>query len=114
MKGLVTAEFFPHVLEREYASSTAFESIAIPHSVYMEAQRTIISIAVFKEGIFWDNRRVHVVLLAAINEVDRHRFTDIYEGLISLFDSPESYNEIKNVKSFEAFRAFVYAKTKNN
>lgn len=109
--GIVTPEFLTHVLEREEASSTAFGAIAIPHSVQMEAQRTMISIAIFKNGLPWGSNKVHVVLLAAINEVDRHRFTDIYAGLISLFDAPESYQEIKQIKSFEEFRHFVYLRT---
>lgn len=41
---------------------------------------------------------MHVVLLAAINDIDRRLFTDIYEALISLFDSPQSYQEIKKSK----------------
>lgn len=109
--GIVTHEFFLHVLEREEASSTAFSAIAIPHSVHMEAQQTMISIGIFKNGLTWGAGKVNVVLLAAINEVDRHRFTEIYEGLISLFDSPESYHEIKQVKSFEDFRNFIFMRT---
>ncbi|GCF95314.1 transcriptional antiterminator [Enterococcus florum] len=112
--GIVGPEFYPHVLERETASSTAFESIAIPHSVYMEAQKTIISVTVSERGISWGDRKVHVVLLAAINDVDRRRFTDIYEGLISLFDSPQSYQEIRNVHSFEDFRRFIYSRIKHH
>lgn len=61
-------------------------------------------------GILWGNRKVHVVLLAAINDVDRRLFTDIYEALISLFDQDDIYQEIRNVKTFEEFRSFIYAK----
>ncbi|MGM0214444.1 BglG family transcription antiterminator [Enterococcus sp. AZ109] len=107
---IVPPEFLSHVLEREHASSTAFESIAIPHSVYMEAHKTLISVAISDNGIIWGNKRVHVVLLAAINDVDRRRFADIYEALISLFDQPETYQEIKQLRTFEEFRRFIYSK----
>ncbi|EOH91073.1 BglG family transcription antiterminator [Enterococcus pallens] len=107
---IVPEEFLGHVLERENASSTAFESIAIPHSVYMDAHKTMISVAVSDKGIVWGDKRVHVVLLAAINDVDRRRFADIYEALISLFDQPNTYKEIKKLKTFGEFRQFIYSK----
>ena len=111
---VVPVEFAAHVLEREHASSTAFESIAIPHSVYMDAHQTVISVAISEKGITWNNKKVHVILLAAINDVDRRRFTDIYEALISLFETTESYQEIKKIKDFATFRSFIYTKIKRN
>lgn len=109
---VIPTEFTTHVLEREHASSTAFESIAIPHSVYMDAHQTVISVAVSEKGITWGDKKVHVILLAAINDVDRRRFTDIYEALISLFETNESYQEIKKIKEFSAFRSFIYSRIK--
>lgn len=113
-EAIVPPEFRTHVLEREHASSTAFEAIAIPHSVYMDAHQTVISVAISEKGIRWGEKRVHVVLLAAINDIDRRLFTDIYEALISLFDSPQSYQEIKKIKTFDAFRSFIDTKIKRN
>lgn len=107
---IVTPDFYGHVLERENASSTAFESIAIPHSVYMDANRTTIGVLLSSNGIDWNGRKVHIVLLAAINDLDRQLFTDIYEALISLFDSPNIYSELKNITTFEAFRRFIHGK----
>ncbi len=86
--------------------------MAIPHSVYMDAHQTVISVAISEKGILWGDKKVHIVLLAAINDIDRHLFTDIYEALISLFDSAISYQEIKGIKNFEAFRSFIYKKSR--
>ncbi|MGM0240531.1 BglG family transcription antiterminator [Enterococcus sp. AZ103] len=107
---IVSEDFYTHVLERELASSTAFEAVAIPHSVYMEAEKTTISIFIAKDGIQWGAKKVQLVLLAAINEVDRRYFTEIYEALISVFDSAGIYQEIKEVKDFESFRKLILAK----
>ncbi|MDH6365422.1 lichenan operon transcriptional antiterminator [Enterococcus sp. PF1-24] len=114
IEGFVNTEFYQHVLEREHASSTAFESIAIPHSVYMDAKKTTISVGISNQGIYWGNRKVYIVLLAAINDLDRQRFTDIYEALISLFDYPEIYNELRTIKTFEDFRKFIHGKIQIN
>lgn len=111
-ESIVPETFAKHVLERERASSTAFEAVAIPHSVYMDAHQTVISVAISEKGILWGDKKVHIVLLAAINDIDRHLFTDIYEALISLFDSAISYQEIKGIKNFEAFRSFIYKKSR--
>lgn len=112
--GIVTSEFYGHVLERENASSTAFESIAIPHSVYMDANKTTIGVLLSSSGIDWNGRRVHIVLLAAINDLDRQLFADIYEALISLFDSPEIYSELKHIATFEEFRRFIHSKIRTH
>ncbi|MGC6768241.1 BglG family transcription antiterminator [Enterococcus sp. LJL51] len=111
-EGIVTEEFYPHVLERENASSTAFDSIAIPHSVYMDAAKTTIAVLINPNGINWNGHKVFVILLAAINDLDRQCFTDIYEALVSLFDYPEVYSELRSVKSFEEFRLFIQSKAK--
>lgn len=113
-ENIVPAEFKEHVLERERASSTAFEAIAIPHSVYMDAHQTVISVAISEKGLLWGDKKVHVVLLAAINDIDRRLFTDIYEALISLFDTAQSYQEIKKIQNFADFRSFIYSKIKRN
>ena len=78
----------------------------------MDAHRTVISIAISEKGIAWGNQKVHIILLAAINDVDRRRFTDIYEALISLFETADGYQEIKRIKNFSAFRSFIYTKIK--
>lgn len=113
-ENIVPAKFKEHVLERERASSTAFEAIAIPHSVYMDAHQTVISVAISEKGLLWGDKKVHVVLLAAINDIDRRLFTDIYEALISLFDTAQSYQEIKKIQNFAEFRSFIYSKIKRN
>lgn len=109
--GMVPEDFYQHVLERENASSTAFEAVAIPHSVYMDAYKTTISVVISKEGILWSKRKVNIILLAAINDVDRQRFTEIYEALLSVFDTKDSYQELRNISDFESFRQFIYGKT---
>lgn len=113
-ENIVPAEFEDHVLERECASSTAFEAVAIPHSVYMDAYQTIINVAISEKGFIWGDKKIHVVLLAAINDIDRGSFADIYEALISVFDAPQNYQEIKKIKNFHAFRSFIYSKIKQN
>lgn len=108
---VVQPEFYQHVLEREQAASTAFESIAIPHSVYMDAKKTIISVCLSKRGIIWGNQKVNMVLLTAINDVDRKIFTDIYEALISIFDQSSFFEKFTSINSYQDFRELIIAKS---
>ena len=80
----------------------------------MDAHQTVISVAISEKGLLWGDKKVHVVLLAAINDIDRRLFTDIYEALISLFDTAQSYQEIKKIQNFAEFRSFIYSKIKRN
>lgn len=107
---IVNCQYYENVMERENASSTAFELFAIPHSVYMDANKTNLSVAISQTGFQWGDKKVNIVLLASINYVDRHAFANVYEAIISLFDYPELYSELWNIKSFDEFRYYIQSK----
>lgn len=106
--GFVNDHFEMEVREREKASSTAFGELAFPHSMHMNAIKTCIAVIISREGILWDdNRKVHFILLTAINHIDRSNFSDIYEALISVFDNPMAITQMKSLKSFNEFINFI-------
>ncbi len=63
-------------------------SIAIPHSVHMDAYQTKIGVAVSRSGIAWGNNLVNVMLLIAINKYDKQILLTINESILSLFENP--------------------------
>ena len=93
--GYVSASFKTFVKERENASSTAFGSIAIPHSVHMDAYQTKIGIAVSRSRITWGNNLVNIMLLIAINKYDKQILLTINESILSLFENPEILSRVK-------------------
>lgn len=106
-QGVVNSDFLQRVLDRDNASSTAFGQIAIPHSQYMDAFTTKVSVLISPTGILWDDKIVHLIFLAAINFNDRGNFPQVYEGLISLFDSSDNLTRLLNVQSYDEFKIFV-------
>lgn len=104
---VVGSDFYPNVLERENASSTAFGRIAIPHSVYMEAYQTKITVLISTEGIRWDEKIVNIIFLTSINYEDRETFAQVYEGLISIFDDVDNYLQLLTINTFDEFELFV-------
>lgn len=103
----VDASFEANVMKREHAASTAFFHIAIPHAMELEALRTCIGVAISREGIEWNQHHVHVVLLVAINKVDKRIFHDVYEALVMLFSEQEMVDNIREVTDFSAFRELI-------
>lgn len=111
--GYVDLNFTNQVLEREHACSTAFYEIAIPHSVKMEAIQTNVAVLISKSGIPWDTHLVHVVLLVALNKLDRKNFRELYEALVILFNKESVIKLIKNCTSFSDFQSIIYTGISN-
>lgn len=106
-KKYTNKDFEEKVFKREYAATTAFGSIAIPHSVDMDAIKTSIALAISKKGIPWGEDTVHLVLLLAINKADKKMFRFLYEALISQFGEEGMMQEVKNCSSFQEFEALI-------
>lgn len=108
-QGIVPENFNEKVLERENAASTAFSAIAIPHSIQMDAFKTKIAIVISNEGILWDTEKIHIILLFAINYVDRSNFSQIYESLISIFEGPTVLKELPKLCQLQDVKTFIEA-----
>lgn len=110
VKGYVDSGFEKQVYRREDAATTAFQNIAIPHSVHMDAIKTSITVAVSKRGFQWGKNTVYLVLLLAINKADKQTFRELYESLISLFNDQTTIQELRNCKTFEDFENLIYSR----
>lgn len=104
---LVPENFEETVMERENAASTAFSQIAIPHSIRMNAIKTSIAVIIDKNGIPWDRTSVNLVLLFAVNYVDRSSFSQLYESLFSIFDNPDTIQQLIQAESLDHFKKIV-------
>lgn len=109
-KNYVEDDFEYNVQRREEAAATSFRNIAIPHSVKMDAIKTSITVGIFKEGILWDNDKVYVVLLLAINKADRHEFRALYEAITMLFSEEDVIQQIRHCNTFEEFKGIIYSR----
>jgi len=103
-EGYVSTHFQDNVNIRERAASTAFEFIAIPHSMKHDAYKTAVCIGVSQEGIRWDEQLVHLVFLFCVNKSDAHYFKEIFEAILILFDDEKTISKLSNCCSFEQFK----------
>lgn len=82
-EGYVSQTFYQDVFSREKQASTAFEHIAVPHSMRMDAKHTGMFVLLNeKKPIEWNHDFVSIVLLFAINKEERAVFHDVYDNLI--------------------------------
>ncbi|GMQ62116.1 BglG family transcription antiterminator [Vallitalea maricola] len=84
-EGYVEESYYDEVFDRENQASTAYEHIAVPHSMKMNAKKTGMFVLLNeKKPLEWDNHATSIVLLFAINEDERAIFYDVYDNLIVL------------------------------
>lgn len=105
-QGRVDEHYLPSVLERESRASTLLdEKMAIPHPLGLVALSTMVTVAVFPQGIEWDEgKTVKLVFMLAISE---GAFVDsmlIYDYLTNILDD-DVIDALSQCTSYAAFMA---------
>ena len=84
-EGYVNDSYYDEIFARENQSSTAFEFIAVPHSMKMNAYKTGMFVLINeKKALEWGEHAVSIVLLFAVNKDERAVFHDVFDNLIVL------------------------------
>ncbi len=96
--GLAKEGFVESVFKREEMSSTCFfDTFAIPHALELNAKQTMFCVLVNRKGVQWDYKKIHIVLMIAVQQKDRKKFMKIYESIIrALGDKEKIQNLIKS------------------
>lgn len=101
---LCRPEFHKEVLERERLSSTTFDSmVAIPHSLYCNCEQSFMGVVVNDEPIYWDDRKVHIVLLIGVKAKDEHFFQTIIDNIIPFFSDNANILRCLSVNTYDEF-----------
>ncbi len=89
IKGKVDEHYLPSVLEREARASTLLdEKLAIPHPLGLVALSTMVTVAIFPQGIEWDpGKTVKLVFMLAISEDAFIDSMHIYDYLTNILDN---------------------------
>ena len=105
-----SSTFYTEVMARETMSSTAFNTVAIPHTLSKEIQHNFISIAISEKGMNWEPQTVHLVALLGVSEASRHLFSEIFDQLVEIFSEPQEVAELAASVSFDQFIALLSLK----
>ncbi|MEG0275174.1 MAG: PTS sugar transporter subunit IIA, partial [Longicatena sp.] len=102
--GLAEKGFTDSVLKREQMSSTCFfETFAIPHALELNAKKTMFCVLINKHGIKWDQHRIKIVLMIAVQQQDRKSFMKIYNSVIHVLWNKEKLARLVKSESLPDF-----------
>jgi len=83
-EGFVDAEFLDSVVEREAIVSTLLgDGIALPHSLGLLAQKTVVYTVPAPHGIQWGDDTAHVIFLLAISKSEYEEAMAIYDIFVT-------------------------------
>lgn len=102
-KGFVEANFYDKIMEREQLSTTAFGNIAIPHTMVMEAKKSVIYIFTNNKGIVWKESKVKLVILFAMNAKDKALFADLLYFITYAIAKPAALSKLVKSNSLPSF-----------
>ncbi|MCT9844781.1 BglG family transcription antiterminator [Leclercia adecarboxylata ATCC 23216 = NBRC 102595] len=83
-EGFVDAGFLDSVVEREAIVSTLLgDGIALPHSLGLLAQKTVVYTVLAPQGIQWGDDTAHVIFLLAISKSEYEEAMAIYDIFVT-------------------------------
>ena len=111
-RGYVDSSFKKKIFERELVSSSAYLNIAIPHPFEMCALNSAIAVSLHPNAILWNNRKVNIVFLLAINIRDSLFFKDIFDFITEVISEEKKQKSILEIKTFDQFIATLVSYSK--
>ncbi len=99
----VDSSFQEKLYEREKISPSAYTNIAMPHPLEMSAFSTAIAVSIHPTPIEWNESKVNVVFMLAINQEDRILFHDIFDFVTEIILNKKYFQTLLNTKTYEQF-----------
>jgi len=111
-QGYVDSSFKEKIFQRELVSSSAYLNVAIPHPFEMCALNSAVAVSIHPSAIHWNNKKVNIVFLLAINVRDSLFFKDIFDFITEVISEEKKLKSLLESKTFNQFIATLvsYAK----
>jgi transcriptional antiterminator len=108
--GYITKDFYPSLIERESIVSTLLgEGIALPHSLGLLANKTVVVTILAPSGIEWNKDKketANVIFLLAISKAEYEEAMAIYDLFVT-FVREKATKRLLNSKSFNDFQVIA-------
>lgn len=111
-QGYIDSGFKKKLFEREQVSSSAYTNIAMPHPLEMCALNSAIVVSIHPNAIQWNNSRVNIVFLLAINLRDRLFFKDIFDFITEVISEERKLKGLLDAKTYEEFISILVSFSK--
>lgn len=91
------------IWEREkFLGTDLVTNIAFPHPSRVVTDDTFIAVALLKNSVLWEKRRVKIVILVSISKHDSELYKPLLEKIVAVMTSPERVDKILRQRTFEA------------
>ncbi|WP_296971437.1 PTS sugar transporter subunit IIA [Tepidanaerobacter sp. EBM-38] len=104
-QGIVDSSFKEKLFERERVSSSAYMNIAMPHPLEMCARNSAIAVSIHPNAIMWNNNKVNIIFMLAINIRDSLFLKDIFDFITEVISEEKKLKTILDVKTYDDFIA---------
>lgn len=101
--GYVDKHFKARLFEREEISSSSYVNIAMPHPMEMCAYHSAIAVSIHRTPIAWNDSRVNIVFMLAINPLERLMFADIFDFITEVISEEKKLKTLLEVQSYDEF-----------
>ena len=103
-QGVVEKDFKKLLKQRENLSSTAFDKVAIPHSLNMTARKSRGFVVINPKGIEWsDNNKVYLVIALAIDPNNKQLFRSVFDELSDIITNIDNVIKLINSQNYGEF-----------
>ncbi len=108
-KGYVEEDFCKSVLAREEIASTAIGRVSLPHGDINKVYKSGICFCTLEKKIDWDNNKVDLIIMLAMNKKDILKMQDIFDGLYDIISDSKIINKLVNYNTKEeVFNLITY------
>ena len=101
-QGVVDDSFKQKLFERERISSSAYMNIAM-HPLEMCAFNSAIAVSIHREAIPWNDNKVNIIFMLAINITDRLFLKDIFDFITEVIFEETKLKTLLEAKTCEEF-----------
>lgn len=101
--GYVDSTFKQKLFDWEKISSSAFSNIAMPHPLEMTSRATAIAVSIHPNAFAWNENKVNLIFMLAINENDNILFRDIFDFVTEIISDTKYCQTLLTTKTYDDF-----------
>ena len=107
-KNYVYSSFCESCIQRENLSTTIIKNgIALPHPLKPLAFKSVISVAILKESIAWNEKPIRIAFMFAINRSDQKYLKGFLEFMVELMDDEVLLEDIISSANYDRFIQYI-------
>ncbi|MDF7639564.1 PRD domain-containing protein [Lactobacillus sp. ESL0791] len=100
---IVGNNFEDKIIEREKLSSTAFGSVAIPHTIDYNAKISQWFIYLNPKGIYWSGQTVYLIIVLASSSKDEKKFRKVFDELSEVIINDNKVSKLTSCHNYQEF-----------